>query len=182
MSRVGKKPIVLAGGVTASVAEGKITVKGPKGSLEQVLDSVIEVKIDAGQILVLRKSESKRVRALHGLYRSLINNMVQGVIHGFSRSLEVEGVGYKIAKAGEKLVLSLGFSHPVEVVPPKGIAFEVAGKNEIIVRGIDKGLVGQMAANIRKIKPVEPYKGKGIKYKGEYVRRKAGKVAKATGA
>jgi large subunit ribosomal protein L6 len=182
MSRVGKKPLILPAGVSATVAENRVVIKGPKGTLEQAFDPVIQVVVENGQVILKRSGDSKKIRALHGLYRSLFNNMVVGVTQGFSKSLEVEGVGYKIAKSGEKLVLSLGFSHPVEVNPPKGIVLEVGGKNEIIIRGIDKALVGQMAANIRKIKPVEPYKGKGIKYKGEYVRRKAGKVVKATGA
>lgn len=181
MSRVGKKPILIPQGIEVKIQDGKVFVKGPKGNLEQMVAPVIEVKIENNQILLTPKDNSKKSRALHGLFRSLLANMVTGVKDGFSKILEVEGVGYKIVKSGEKLVLSLGFSHPVEIIPAKGISFEVIGKNEIVVKGIDKCLVGQVAANIRKIKTVEPYKGKGIKYKGEYVRRKAGKVAKATG-
>lgn len=182
MSRVGKKPILIPQGVEVKLEGSRVLVKGARGSLELKIPALLETKIEGSQIEVFRKVESKKVAALHGLFRSLIFNMVSGVSQGFTKILEIEGIGYKITKTGEKLVLNLGFSHPVEVAPPPGISFELAGKNGIIVKGIDKALVGQVAANIRQIRPVEPYKGKGIKYKGEYVRRKAGKIAKATGA
>ena len=176
MSRIGKLPVTLPAGVTAELSDGNVLkVKGPKGELTQQFSGDMEIKIDAGVITVTRPSDDKKHRALHGLTRALINNMVQGVHAEFAKALEIIGVGYRAALSGKKLTLNLGFSHPVEVEQPAGITFEVPNNNSIIVKGIDKQLVGQVAANIRELRPPEPYKGKGIRYKGEYVRRKEGK-------
>ena len=182
MSRIGKSPIPVPSGVDVTIAGSHITVKGPKGSLERDLPGAITVRQDGDTLLVERPDDERENRALHGLVRSLVNNMVVGVHEEFTKELEIIGVGYRAAASGTtKLDLALGFSHPVSVTAPDGISFEVPTPNRIIVRGIDKEAVGQAAANIRKIRKPEPYKGKGIRYEGEYVRKKAGKAAK-TGA
>lgn len=179
MSRIGKQPIKIPEGATAQVAEGQIVISGPKGQLKQKIQQGIEVKIADGKIVVLRKSEDKKNKALHGLTRSLIANMIEGVTNGFLKVLEIKGTGYRANIEEGKLKLRLGFSHPVIVEPPEGIKFEVEGNNIIKVFGIDRQLVGQVAASIRDVHKPEPYKGKGIRYKGETVRRKPGKVVKA---
>lgn len=179
MSRIGKNPINIPDNVqvTFDRQTNTVTVKGPKGTLTQKIDPSIEVKIENKQVLVSRKSDNKKQKALHGLYRSLIANMVRGVHTGFEKNLEIQGVGYRVAKEGKKLVLSMGYSHPVVIEPVEGIDFVVDGQTKIKVVGCDKQLVGQVASNIKYVKPVEPYKGKGIRYVGQYVRRKAGKAA-----
>jgi len=179
MSRIGKQPIPMAQGVTVQVADGVVTVKGPKGTLSrEIVNPNIVVEQQDGTLVVTRANDEKEQRSMHGLYRTLIANMVQGVSAGFTKGLEVQGVGYRVQKQGNNLLLSVGFSHPVEVTPPPGITFEVEGNTRMLVSGIDKEQVGQVAANIRKVRPPEPYKGKGIRYQGEYVRRKAGKAGK----
>jgi len=177
MSRIGKLPVVLPAGVTAELSEGNVLkVKGPKGELTQTFSSDMEIKIDGNVITVARPSDHKDMRALHGLTRALINNMVVGVNELFARELEIVGIGYRAQMDGKKLVLNMGYSHPVEMEQPEGITFEVPAPTQIIVKGIDKQRVGQIAANIREVRPPEPYKGKGIRYKGENVRRKEGKT------
>ena len=179
MSRIGRAPIPLPSGVDVSVVEGHVTVKGPKGTLERDLPQDITVRQDDGALVVERPDDQRHHRALHGLTRSLVNNMVVGVTQGFSRDLEIVGVGYRATAQGDnRLDMALGFSHPVVVEAPDGITFEVPAPTRITVRGIDKEAVGQVAANIRKLRKPEPYKGKGIRYAGEVVRRKAGKAAK----
>ena len=179
MSRIGKQPIPVGQGVTVQVADGVVTVKGPKGTLSrEIVNPKIVVEQQDGALVVTRTDDEKEQRSMHGLYRTLIANMVQGVSAGFTKGLEVQGVGYRVQKQGNNLLLSVGFSHPVEVTPPPGITFEVEGNTRMLVSGIDKEQVGQVAANIRKVRPPEPYKGKGIRYQGEYVRRKAGKAGK----
>jgi len=179
MSRIGRAPIPLPSGVDVSVVEGHVTVKGPKGTLERDLPQDITVRQDDGALVVERPDDQRHHRALHGLTRSLVNNMVVGVTQGFQRDLEIVGVGYRATAQGDnRLDMALGFSHPVVVEAPAGITFEVPAPTRIIVRGIDKEAVGQVAANIRKLRKPEPYKGKGIRYAGEVVRRKAGKAAK----
>jgi large subunit ribosomal protein L6 len=179
MSRIGKAPIPVPSGVEVSLDGGRVAVKGPQGRLERVLPAPITVRQDDGELLVERPDDERHNRALHGLTRSLVNNMVVGVTNGFSKELEIVGVGYRaMAQGPNKLELALGFSHPVFVDAPDGITFEVPVPTRIIVKGIDKELVGQVAANIRKIRKPEPYKGKGVRYLGEHVRRKAGKAAK----
>lgn len=177
MSRIGRQPIPLSGQVKVELQDRRVTVTGPKGQLSRELPPFVTVHLDEGQMVVTRPSDAPKHRAMHGLTRTLLANMVTGVTEGFSKTLEIQGVGYRAQLQGSKLVLSVGYSHPVEVTPPPGISFEVDG-NRVTVRGIDKELVGQVAANIRAIRPPEPYKGKGIRYLGEYVRRKAGKAAK----
>ncbi len=178
MSRIGKMPIAIPAGVTVSVAENnKVTVKGPKGTLERVLPKEMEIKVEGTEVLVSRPNELKKMKSLHGLTRTLINNMVVGVTSGYEKKLEVNGVGYRAAKAGKKLTLSLGYSHPVEMNDPEGIETVVEG-NVITVKGIDKEKVGQFAAEIRDKRRPEPYKGKGIKYADEVIRRKVGKTGK----
>ena len=177
MSRIGKLPVVLPAGVTAELSDGNVLkVKGPKGELTQTFSSDMEIKIDGNVITVARPSDHKDMRALHGLTRALINNMVVGVNELFARELEIVGIGYRAQMDGKKLVLNMGYSHPVEMEQPEGITFEVPAPTQIIVKGIDKQRVGQIAANIREVRPPEPYKGKGIRYKGENVRRKEGKT------
>ncbi len=177
MSRLGKIPVALSAGTQAKIEDGFIVVKGPKGELKQKLHAAVEVKISEKEIIVdVKNKKNKDERALWGLYRSLIFNMAEGVNNGFEKKLEVNGVGYRVALAGDKLNLSLGFSHPVEFVLPQGISALVEG-NVITIKGIDKQQVGEAAANIRKIKKPEPYKGKGIKYSDEIIRRKEGKTA-----
>ncbi|MBR5419826.1 MAG: 50S ribosomal protein L6 [Lachnospiraceae bacterium] len=179
MSRIGKMPIAVPAGVTVSIAENnKVTVKGPKGTLERVLPSELEIKQEGAEITVSRPNDLKRMKSLHGLTRTLIHNMVVGVTDGYEKKLEVNGVGYRAAKQGKKLVLSLGYSHPVEMEDPEGIETTVDGQNVIIVKGIDKEKVGQFAAEIRDKRRPEPYKGKGIKYATETIRRKVGKTGK----
>ena len=177
MSRIGRKPVAVPDAVTVTIAPGDITVKGPKGELNQFYSQDMTVSQEDGTILVARPTDRGPHRALHGLTRSLIANMVEGVTDGFEKRLEIQGVGYRAALKGKNLELALGFSHPVPIEAPEGIDFEVPQPTEIIVRGIDKQLVGQVAADIRKRRPPEPYKGKGIRYKGEQVLRKVGKRA-----
>ena len=178
MSRIGRMPIAIPAGVTVEVAENnKVTVKGPKGTLSRVLPSEMEIKVEGSEITVTRPNDLKKMKSLHGLTRTLIHNMVVGVTDGFTKELEVNGVGYKAAKAGKKLTLSLGYSHPVEMEDPEGLESVVDG-NKIIVKGIDKERVGQYAAEIRDKRRPEPYKGKGIKYADEVIRRKVGKTGK----
>lgn len=179
MSRVGKAPVTIPSGVDVSIAGETVTVKGPKGELTQPIPQGISVAVDDGQISVSRADDERQNRALHGLTRSLVANMVTGVTEGFTKSLEIQGVGYRCqAKGKDKIELALGFSHPVEIEAPEGIEFDVPSQTEINVKGIDKQLVGQVAADIRKWRKPEPYKGKGIRYVGERVMRKAGKAAK----
>ncbi len=182
MSRVGQAPIEIPTGVSVSVAAGRVTVNGPKGELQRPIPEDITIEISDGVINVAREKETREVRALHGLARSLIANMVIGVTNGYEKSLEIHGVGYRAAKQGNALELQVGYSHAVKKEAPKGIEYEVPAPTKIIVRGIDKELVGQTAAEIRAIRKPEPYKAKGIRYEGEHVRRKSGKAAKAVGA
>lgn len=179
MSRIGKKPITLPSGVGVEVDGAIVKVKGPKGELSWELPQETMVRQEAGQVLVERPNDTKYCKSLHGLVRTLIANMVEGVSNGFAKTLEIQGVGYRAAKQGKKLVLNVGYSQPVEIEPFSGIEIEVPASNKIIVQGIDKQKVGQMAAMIRSVRKPEPYKGKGIRYENEYVRRKAGKAGKA---
>ena len=179
MSRIGRMPIAIPAGVTVEVAENnKVTVKGPKGTLERTLPVEMEIKVEGDQVLVSRPNDLKKMKSFHGLTRTLIHNMVVGVTEGFEKKLEVNGVGYRAAKAGKKLTLNLGYSHPVEMEDPEGVETVVEGQNLIIVKGIDKEKVGQFAAEIRDKRRPEPYKGKGIKYADETLRRKVGKTGK----
>jgi large subunit ribosomal protein L6 len=177
MSRIGRKPVNVPDAVTVTIAPGNIVVKGPKGELAQTYSQDMTVSQEENTILVARPTDRGEHRALHGLTRSLIANMVEGVTDGFEKRLEIQGVGYRAALKGKNLELALGFSHPVSIEAPEGIQFEVPQPTEIIVRGIDKQLVGQVAADIRKRRPPEPYKGKGIRYRDEQVLRKVGKRA-----
>ena len=177
MSRIGRQPIPIPESVTVRVEPDRVDVKGPKGELSERIPRDIEVVQEDGQLLVRRPTNRGEHRALHGLTRSLVANMVEGVTTGFSKSLEIQGVGYRAALKGRDLELALGYSHPVSIKAPDGIEFEVPQPTRIVVRGISKQLVGEVAANIRKQRPPEPYKGKGIRYEGEYVRRKVGKRA-----
>jgi len=180
MSRIGKMPITMPKGVDVKIEKGnKVTVKGPKGTLIQTLCEVMEIKVDAGVIRITRPNELKKNKALHGLTRSLLNNMVIGVTDGFEKKLEINGVGYKAALKGKKIVLNLGYSHPVELDIPTGITLEVPSNTSIIIKGADKQAVGQFAAVIRSKKKPEPYLGKGIKYSDEHIRRKEGKTGAA---
>jgi len=180
MSRIGKLPVAVPSGVNVTLNEGEVHVKGPKGELSQhILAQVVEVKLEDGKVLIERKGDAKPHRSAHGLTRTLIANMVEGVSKGFRKSLEIQGVGYRAAKAGEKLNLTLGYSHPVVFEAPSGITLSVEGTNKIHVDGIDKQQVGQIAAKIRGLRPPEPYKGKGIRYEGETIRKKLGKAGKA---
>ncbi|MEE0681514.1 MAG: 50S ribosomal protein L6 [Candidatus Gastranaerophilaceae bacterium] len=179
MSRIGKLPITIPAGVTITVADDNtVTVKGPKGQLCEKLAPSMEVLVDAGVLTVKRPNDLKENRSLHGLSRSLINNMVIGVTNGFQKNLEINGAGYRAQKQGNKLVLNMGYSHPVEFTEPEGIEFEVPAPNRISVKGISKQRVGQIAADIRAVREPEPYKGKGIKYDYEVIRRKEGKTGK----
>jgi large subunit ribosomal protein L6 len=180
MSRIGKLPVAVPSGVNVTLADGEVSVKGPKGELSQhILSQVVDVKMEDGKVIVERKGDAKPHRSAHGLTRTLIANMVEGVSKGFRKSLEIQGVGYRAAKSGEKLNLSLGYSHPVVFEAPSGITLSVEGQNKIHVDGIDKQQVGQVAAKIRGLRPPEPYKGKGIRYEGEVIRKKLGKAGKA---
>ncbi|MBD5135052.1 MAG: 50S ribosomal protein L6 [Lachnospiraceae bacterium] len=179
MSRIGRMPIAIPAGVTVDIAENnKVTVKGPKGTLERVLPAEMEIKLEDNQVTVTRPNDLKKMKSLHGLTRTLIANMVTGVTDGYEKVLEINGVGYRGQKQGKKLVLSLGYSHPVEMEDPEGIETVMDGTNKITVKGIDKEKVGQYAAEIRAKRSPEPYKGKGIKYADEVIRRKVGKTGK----
>jgi len=178
MSRIGRSPVPVPSGVEITIQGRELTVKGPKGTLERRIPGDISVRQEGAEIIVERPDDERENRALHGLVRSLVNNMVQGVNQEFTKELEIIGVGYRANLQGSSLDLALGFSHPVKVDAPQGIAFEVPAPNRIVVRGIDKEQVGQVAADIRAIRKPEPYKGKGVRYAGEYVARKAGKTAK----
>jgi large subunit ribosomal protein L6 len=183
LSRIGKLPVPVPGSVKVSLAAGnKITVQGPKGQLERTLPSEINIKQADGELVFERPSDDYRHRALHGLVRSLVANMVEGVDKGFTKQLELVGVGYRVAKQGEELVLSLGYSHPIRFTPPKGISIDVQDPTKFSVTGISIEDVGQVAANLRGLRPPEPYKGKGVRYAGERVRRKAGKAGKGAKA
>ena len=179
MSRIGRMPIAIPAGVTVEVAENnKVTVKGPKGTLERVLPEEMTIKLEDGHVVVTRPNDLKKMKSLHGLTRTLINNMVVGVTNGYEKVLEVNGVGYRASKSGNKLTLNLGYSHPVEMIDPEGVETVLEGQNKITVKGIDKEKVGQFAAEIRDKRRPEPYKGKGIKYADEVIRRKVGKTGK----
>ncbi|MGH3736209.1 MAG: 50S ribosomal protein L6 [Micromonosporaceae bacterium] len=178
MSRIGRKPITVPAGVDVNLDGPTVTVKGPKGELSHTLAEPITVEAEDGVLLVKRPDDERRSRALHGLSRSLINNMIVGVSEGYSRTLEIHGTGYRVQAKGSDLEFALGFSHPVVVSPPQGVKFRVERPTQFVVEGIDKQQVGEVAANIRKLRPPEPYKGKGVRYQGEYVRRKAGKAGK----
>jgi len=178
MSRIGKQPVPVPSGVEVKIDGSTVTVKGPKGELSQSFSELMAITLEEGTIVVTRPDESREARSLHGLTRTLLSNMVTGVSEGYAKNLEIVGVGYRATLKGSDLELALGFSHPVVVVPEPGISFEVPAPNRITVRGIDKQRVGQVAADIRKWRKPEPYKGKGVRYEGEYVRRKLGKAAK----
>ncbi|MEQ2528972.1 50S ribosomal protein L6 [Robertmurraya yapensis] len=178
MSRVGKKPIEIPAGVTVTLNGNVATVKGPKGELTRSFNPELEIKVEENVINVVRPSESKEHRTIHGTTRALLANMVEGVSKGFERNLELIGVGYRAQKQGKKLVLNVGYSHPVEIDPEEGLEIEVPSNTKVIVKGISKERVGALAANIRDVRPPEPYKGKGIRYEGEFVRRKEGKTGK----
>jgi len=179
VSRIGLMPVVVPDGVDVKIKGSNVQVKGPKGELQHTFPAAMEIKLDKGEVTVKRPSDEPNHRALHGMTRALINNMVVGVSSGFSKVLEVNGVGYRARLEGKNLILNVGYSHPVEVVPPEGIEFEVDDRTrQITVRGYDKQVVGHITADIRKVRPPEPYKGKGIKYLDERIRRKAGKAGK----
>ena len=179
MSRIGRMPIAVPAGVTVDIAENnQVTVKGPKGTLERVLPAEMTITREGEEITVTRPNDLKKMKSLHGLTRTLIYNMIVGVTEGYEKKLEVNGVGYRAAKSGNKLTLTLGYSHPVEMIDPEGVTTTLEGTNKIIVSGIDKEKVGQFAAEIRTKRPPEPYKGKGIKYTTETIRRKVGKTGK----
>ncbi len=182
MSRIGKKPVVIIPGVKVHLAERDIKITGPKGELTATVHPDIAVEVADGQLLVKRHTDEKKHRALHGLWRALVQNMMTGVTTGYTRKLELVGVGYRAEMKGKKLQLLLGFSHPILFAAPAGVTLEVPTQTNITISGIDKMLVGQVAAKIRSFRPPEPYKGKGVKYEGEHVRRKAGKAAAAGGA
>ena len=181
MSRIGRLPIAVPSGVDVTIDGRQVTVKGPKGSLTRTLHPDMRVSQEDGSIVVTRPTEQKTHKQLHGLTRTLVNNMVVGVTDGYRKGLEITGFGYRAVKVGEKLQLSLGYSHPVEIDPPSGISFEVENPTRLAVVGIDKELVGQVAAQVRSTRKPEPYKGKGVRYAGEYIRRKAGKAGKIGG-
>lgn len=176
MSRIGKMPITVPAGVTVTIENNFVTVKGPKGELSRQINKNMKLTLDNGVLTVERPSDEKEDRAMHGLSRTLINNMIIGVTQGFSKTLEINGVGYRAAKQGQNINFTLGFSHPVVKEPPADITFEVPAPNKIVVSGADKEVVGAVAAEIRTLRPPEPYKGKGIRYEGEFVRRKIGKA------
>jgi large subunit ribosomal protein L6 len=178
MSRIGKKPIEIPTGVTITMNGDVVTVKGPKGELTRSFNSDIEIKVEENVINVSRPTDSKDHRTIHGTTRALLANMVEGVSKGFEKSLELIGVGYRAQKQGKKLILNVGYSHPVEFEPEEGLEVEVPSNTKVIIKGINKERVGALAANIREVRPPEPYKGKGIRYEGEFVRRKEGKTGK----
>lgn len=178
MSRIGKKPIEIPSGVTITMNGNTVTVKGPKGELSRDFNPDMDFKLEENILTVSRPSDSKQHRALHGTTRSLVSNMIEGVSKGFEKTLELIGVGYRAQKQGKKLVLNVGYSHPVEFEPEEGLEVEVPANTKVIVKGISKERVGALAADIRAVRPPEPYKGKGIRYEGEYVRRKEGKTGK----
>ncbi|AST95486.1 MULTISPECIES: 50S ribosomal protein L6 [Shouchella] len=178
MSRVGKKPVIIPDGVTVTFDGNLCTVKGPKGELSRELHPDINITVEGNEITFERPSDHKEHRALHGTMRALVNNMVEGVTKGFERALELNGVGYRASKSGNKLVLNVGYSHPVEITPEEGLEIEVPSNTKVVVKGINKERVGALASNIRAVRLPEPYKGKGIRYEGEYVRRKEGKTGK----
>ena len=178
MSRIGKKPVTIPAGVTVEIDGHLVTVKGPKGELTRELNSNIQVEVIENEVVFTRPDESKLSRSLHGTTRSIVNNMVVGVSEGFKKELELIGVGYRAQKQGEKLVLSVGLSHPVEFEGSEGVSFEVPANTKIVIEGFNKEKVGELAANIRAVRPPEPYKGKGIRYVDEFVRRKEGKTGK----
>ena len=178
MSRIGKMPVTVPSGVSIDIDGRSVKVKGPKGELNRDFHERVSIKLDEGDAVVERVDDSRESRALHGLSRALLANMVEGVSEGFKKELEVVGVGYRAALKGRDLEMQLGFSHPVSFAAPEGITFEVPEATKIVITGIDKELVGQVAANIRKIRPPEPYKGKGVRYSGEHIRRKAGKAGR----
>jgi large subunit ribosomal protein L6 len=177
MSRIGRRPIEIPDGVTVEIGAGVVSVKGPKGELSQSVSPSMRIEQSNGTLTVERPSDRGEHRALHGLTRTLVANMVEGVTNGFEKRLEIQGVGYRARLQGKALEMTLGYSHPVSISPPEGIEFEVPQPTEVVVRGIDKQLVGEIAARVRKQRPPEPYKGKGVRYAGEYVRRKVGKRA-----
>jgi large subunit ribosomal protein L6 len=181
MSRIGRMPIAIPSTVDVTIEGRRLTVKGPKGTLSRELHPDMSVSQEDGSIVVSRPTEQKTHRQLHGLTRTLVNNMVVGVTDGYRKGLEITGVGYRAAKVGEKLQLNLGYSHPIEIDPPEGISFELENPTRLAVIGIDKELVGEIAAKVRATRKPEPYKGKGVRYAGEYVRRKAGKAGKIGG-
>ena len=181
MSRIGKAPVSVPSGVDVTIDGRQLTVKGPKGTLTRTLHPDMRVSQEDGTIVVARPTEQKTHKQLHGLTRTLVNNMVVGVTDGYRKGLEITGVGYRAALSGRKLTLNLGYSHPVEIDPPEGISFEVENPTRLAVVGIDKELVGQVAAQVRSTRKPEPYKGKGVRYAGEYIRRKAGKAGKIGG-
>ena len=181
MSRIGRLPIAVPSGVDVTIDGRQVTVKGPKGSLTRTLHPDMRVSQEDGSIVVTRPTEQKTHKQLHGLTRTLVNNMVVGVTDGYRKGLEITGVGYRAALSGRKLTLNLGYSHPIEIDPPEGITFEVENPTRLAVVGIDKELVGQIAAKVRSTRKPEPYKGKGVRYAGEYIRRKAGKAGKIGG-
>lgn len=182
MSRIGKAPVAIPAGVEVNIENSQVLVKGPKGTLSKPIPKPISVKKSDSDLIVERANDELKVKALHGLIRSLVNNMIIGVSQGFEKQLELVGVGYRAAKKGNNLELSVGYSKPVNILKPEGIEFEIPAPTKINIKGIDKELVGQVASNIRSVRPPEPYKGKGIKYVDEQIRRKAGKTAKAGGA
>jgi large subunit ribosomal protein L6 len=180
VSRVGRMPVVIPAGVQINLNGSNVSVKGPKGELKRTFSPLIGIAMESGQVVITRKSDQPAERALHGTTRAVLANMIHGVSTGFERVLEIEGVGYRAEMSGKNLVLNMGYSHPVEMVPPEGISFDVETKARLVfVRGFDKELVGQTAANIRNVRPPEPYHGKGLHYQGEKIRRKAGKAGKA---
>ncbi|MCY7389995.1 MAG: 50S ribosomal protein L6 [Leptolyngbyaceae cyanobacterium CAN_BIN12] len=178
MSRIGKRPINIPGKVTVAIDGQSVTVKGPKGELSRTLPAEVEISQEGEMVLVKQRDDSRAARQRHGLSRTLISNMVEGVSQGFQRRLEIIGVGYRAQVQGQNLTLSMGYSHPVQIEPPSGIQFAVEGTTNVLVSGIDKEIVGNTAARIRAVRPPEPYKGKGIRYAGEVVKRKAGKAGK----
>lgn len=182
MSRIGRKPVSIVKGVKIEKKDGAIKITGPKGELSARIPSTLVVDVKDDQLLITRPSDEKKMKALHGTWRALINNMMKGVTDGFQKKLEIVGVGYKAEVKGKKIQLALGYSHPILFEPPKGIKVEVPIPTNILISGIDKQLVGQVAAKLRSFRPPEPYKGKGVKYEGEYIRRKAGKAAATAGA
>lgn len=182
MSRIGRKPVPTTKGIKIETKDGKLKISGPKGELTAMMPSSIAMEVKDDQVILTRSSDIKAQRALHGTWRALVNNMVKGVSEGFQKKLEIVGVGYKAELKGKKIQFALGYSHPIIFEPPAGIKIEIPQPTNVIISGIDKQLVGQVAAKLRSFRPPEPYKGKGVKYEGEYIRRKAGKAAATAGA